>query len=53
MHNIFYLGLSGEHCCPLGYLFFKYIKHVKCLVVSLCTGHLFKENSSVGAEKQI
>ena len=21
MHNIYYLGLSGEHCCPLGYLF--------------------------------
>ena len=21
MHNIFYLGLSGEHRCPLGYLF--------------------------------
>ena len=21
MHNIFYLGLSGEHCCPLGFLF--------------------------------
>ena len=22
MHNIFNLGLSGEHRCPLGYLFF-------------------------------
>ena len=22
MHNIYYLGLSGEHGCPLGYLFF-------------------------------
>ena len=22
MHNIYYLGLSGEHRCPLGYLFF-------------------------------
>ena len=21
MHNIYYLGLSGEHRCPLGYLF--------------------------------
>ena len=21
MHNIFHLGLSGEHRCPLGYLF--------------------------------
>ena len=21
MHNIYYLGHSGEHCCPLGYLF--------------------------------
>ena len=21
MHNIFYQGLSGEHGCPLGYLF--------------------------------
>ena len=20
MHNIYYLGLSGEHRCPLGYL---------------------------------
>ena len=24
MHNIFYLGLSGEHRCPLGYLFYKF-----------------------------
>ena len=23
MHNIHYLGLSGEHRCPLGYLFGK------------------------------
>ena len=23
MHNIYYLGLSGEHRCPLGYLFSK------------------------------
>ena len=22
MHNIYYQGLSGEHRCPLGYLFF-------------------------------
>ena len=22
MHNIYYLELSGEHRCPLGYLFF-------------------------------
>ena len=22
MHNIYYLGLSGEHRCPLGYLFY-------------------------------
>ena len=22
MHNIYYLRLSGEHRCPLGYLFF-------------------------------
>ena len=21
MHNIYYLGLSGEHRCPLGYLY--------------------------------
>ena len=21
MHSIYYLGLSGEHRCPLGYLF--------------------------------
>ena len=21
MHNIYFLGLSGEHRCPLGYLF--------------------------------
>ena len=20
MHNVYYLGLSGEHRCPLGYL---------------------------------
>ena len=23
MHNIYYLGLSGEHRCPLGYLLTK------------------------------
>ena len=30
MHNIFYLGLSGEHRCPLGYLLFLQ----KCLLSS-------------------
>ena len=33
MHNIYYLGLSGEHRCPLGYLFYKectvYIKRTE------------------------
>ena len=24
MHNNYYLGLSGEHRCPLGYLFSMY-----------------------------
>ena len=26
MHNIYYLWLSGEHRCPLGYLFCDFIK---------------------------
>ena len=42
MHNIYYLGLSGEHRCPLGYLFshvgtelplpgyYQYFRGVKC-----------------------
>ena len=25
MHNIFYLGLSGEHRCPLGYIVLKLV----------------------------
>ena len=37
MHNIYYLGLSGEHRCPLGYLFFM------CAVV-IFRIYVYKEN---------
>ena len=26
MHNIYYLGLSGEHRCPFGYLLFNSLR---------------------------
>ena len=33
MHNIYYLGLSGEHRCPLGYLF----QTPRSIVIFKCT----------------
>ena len=34
MHNIYYLGLSGEHRCPLGYLF--NIKYILRQMIFMC-----------------
>ena len=34
MHNIYYLGLSGEHRCPLGYLF-KYLTGNKFALIDI------------------
>ena len=36
MHNIYYLGLSGEHRCPLGYLFY--------FVINWCRKPVFRVN---------
>ena len=35
MHNIFYLGLSGEHRCPLGYLFYDFEIKLFCFVFAM------------------
>ena len=46
MHNIYYLGLSGEHRCPLGYLFlFSYRREtfVKLLLGTLKLRKLFHD----------
>ena len=54
MHNIYYLGLSGEHRCHLGYLFTVCLSTVKCILFSYGVSgtiyfqfQLIKETSTV------
>ena len=37
MHNIYYLGLSGEHRCPLGYLLW-YSEMISLLTINVRGG---------------